>query len=214
MRFYNREDAGKQLAKKLVKYKNKNVLVLAVPRGGVPVGYYAAKALDAEFDLIVPRKLPIPWDPEAGFGAVTLDTVALNDNLVQRLGLTQEEIDKIAENIRAEVKRRTKVYRGDKPFPILKNKIVIIVDDGLASGYTVLAAIKSVKKHDGVKKIIVASPVTSMGAYDLLKKEADEVMCIKYSSEIIFAVASFYENFEDLSDEEVKKYLNNTKQKQ
>ena len=89
MRFHDRDDAGKQLAKKLMRYKNKNVLVLAVPRGGVPVGYHVAKALNAEFDLIVPRKLPIPWNPEAGFGAVTLDTIALNDSLVQRLSLSQ-----------------------------------------------------------------------------------------------------------------------------
>jgi len=203
--FANREEAGMLLSKKLVRFKGKNVIVLAIPRGGVPVAYNIAKELDAKLDLIIPRKLPIPYDPEAGFGAVINNTVVLNKKLLAVLDLTHKEIKKIIKDVQKEVKRRIKKYRGKKPFPNLKGKTVIIVDDGLASGYTMLAAIKYIKKK--AKKVVVAVPVASLSAAMEVKPKADEFICLILSSEPVFAVASFYEDFPDLTDEEVISYL-------
>lgn len=203
--FTGRKEAGMLLAKKLAKFKGKNVIVLAIPRGGVPVAYNIAKELDAKLDLIIPRKLPIPYDPEAGFGAVINSTVVLNKKLLAALDLTRNEITKIIKDVQKEVKRRIKKYRGKKPFPNLKGKTVIIVDDGLASGYTMLAAIKYIKEK--AKKVVVAVPVASLSAAIEVKPKADEFICLMLSSEPVFAVASFYKDFPDLRDDEVISYL-------
>lgn len=205
--FANRKEAGMLLAKKLVKFKDKNAIILAIPRGGVPVAYSVAKELNVKFDLIFPRKLPIPYDPEAGFGAVIDDTIVLNKKLLAVLDLKPNEITKIIKEVQKEIKRRTKKYRGKKPFPNLKNKTVIIIDDGLASGYTMLAAIKHVKKK--AKKVVAAVPVASISAAREVKPKADEFICLVISPEPVFAVASFYESFPDLTDEEVISYLKN-----
>ena len=158
--FKTREEAGKLLAKKLDKYKErKDVLILAIPRGGVPIAYQLSKILNLKFDLIIPRKLPIPSDPEAGFGAVINNTIVLNKELLARLNLSKKEIDNVVKEVQEEIKRRNQIYRKGKQFPNLKNKIAIIVDDGLASGYTMLAAIKYLKKQ--AKKVVVAVPVSS-----------------------------------------------------
>jgi len=206
--FANRKEAGMLLAKKLKKFKGKNVIVLAIPRGGVPVAYSIAKELNVKLDLIIPRKLPIPYDPEAGFGAVINNTVVLNKKLLAVLDLTGDEIAKIIKNVQEEVKRRIKKYRGDKPLPNLRGKTVIIVDDGLASGYTMLAAIKYIKKK--AEKVVVAVPVASLSAAKEVKPKADEFICLILSSEPVFAVASFYEEFPDLTDNEVINYLKET----
>ncbi len=201
----SRKEAGMLLSKKLARFKGKNVIVLAIPRGGVPVAYSVAKELDAKLDLIIPRKLPIPYEPEAGFGAVINSTVVLNKKLLAALDLTHKEITKIIKDVQKEVKRRIKKYRGKKPFPNLKGKTVIIVDDGLASGYTMLAAIKYIKEK--AKKVVVAIPVASLSAAIEVKPKADEFICLMLSSEPVFAVASFYKDFPDLTDEEVISYL-------
>ncbi len=203
--FVNREEAGMLLAKKLTKFKRKNAILLAIPRGGVPVACSVAKELNVKLDVIVPRKLPIPYDPEAGFGAVINNTVVLNKKLLGRLDLSIGEITKIIREVQKEVKRRIKKYRGKKPFPNLKNKIVVLVDDGLASGYTMLAAIKHIKKE--AKKVVVAVPVASISAAKEVKPKADEFICLIISPEPVFAVASFYESFPDLTDDEVTSYL-------
>jgi len=201
----SRKEAGMLLSKKLAKFKGKNVIVLAIPRGGVPVAYNIAKELDAKLDLIIPRKLPIPYEPEAGFGAVINSTVVLNKKLLAALDLTRNEITKIIKDVQKEVKRRIKKYRGKKPFPNLKGKTVIIVDDGLASGYTMLAAIKYIKEK--AKKVVVAVPVASLSAAIEVKPKVDEFICLMLSSEPVFAVASFYKDFPDLTDNEVINYL-------
>ncbi len=207
--FKTREEGGKKLAEKLSHYQGKkNLLILAVPRGGVAVGAPVAKKLQAPFDVIVLRKIPIPWDPEAGFGAVTLNgAITLNEPLVKSLVLTKEEIEKEAAKVKKEVERRTKIYRKGKSPLKLKNKIVILIDDGLASGYTMLAAVKALKKEKA-KKIIIATPVASHSAYRLLKPKVDELITLHIEPSGAFAVASFYEEFPDLTDKEVIKYLN------
>jgi len=208
--FKNRDDAGKNLAKKLEKFKlkDKKSIVLAVPRGGIPIGAEIAKHLNISFDLVIPRKLPIPFDPEAGFGAVINNEVVLNKRLLERINLSKKEINKIVKEVRKETRRRMEVYRGKKPLPKLKGKQVILVDDGLASGYTMLAAIKWARARNA-KKIIVAVPVSSETAMKIVKPEADKLITLHISHEPIFAVASFYEEFPDLSDEDVVKILKN-----
>ncbi len=204
--FEDRRDAGRRLAERLLVYRH-NAIVLAIPRGGVPVGYEVSKKLGVPFDIIVPRKLPIPSDPEAGFGAVAPDgTVVLNEVLMGYLGLSPEEIEGIVGEVLREVRRRIKEYRGDRPFPHLKNKNVIVVDDGLASGYTMIAAVRAIRK-ERPRRIIVAVPCSPRTSVERLEKEADEVVCLAVQPGGPFAVASYYERFPDLSDDEVKSLL-------
>lgn len=201
--FESREDAGRKLGKELKKRKIKADMILAIPRGGVPVGYEVAKALDARLDIIIPRKLPIPSDPEAGFGAVIDDTVVLNESLLGYLNLPKKQVDAVIEEVRKEIKRRTEIYRGKRPLPNLRGKKVIIVDDGLASGYTMLAAAKHLEKKGS--EIIIAVPVASSAAFGLL--DSKKVVALHVSKEPLFAVADFYEEWRDLSDDEVIRYL-------
>lgn len=205
--FRDRSDAGRRLAERLIEFEDSRAVVLAIPRGGVPVGYEIAKRLHAEFDVIVPRKIPIPWNPEAGFGAVTADgTIVLNDAMVRSLGLTSAEIEQAAEDVRREIVRRTQVYRGDRPPPDVENRPVILVDDGLASGYTMLAAIESLKKSSP-SAVIVAVPVASSAAARLISAAADRLIALIVSHRLPFAVADYYLEWRDLTDEEVCAYL-------
>jgi putative phosphoribosyl transferase len=206
--FKDREHAGKELGKRLAeKYRNKDAIVLAVPRGGVPVGVYVALELNSELDMIVTRKIQIPWNPEAGFGAVTVDgTIILNEPMVAQLGLRKDEIKELSERVIEEMKRRTKEFRGDTPPPRIRDRTVIVVDDGLASGYTMVAAVKSIRKENP-EKIVVAVPVSPRGSLKIVGKFADELVCLVVSDAYMFAVADYYENWYDLTDEDVKKYM-------
>lgn len=202
--FRSRTDAGRRLAERLLDYEGQDIVALAIPRGGVPVGFEVAKRLNARLDVIIPRKIPIPWNPEAGFGAITADgTIVLNQRMVEGLGLTDEEIRKMADEVLEEIKRRTSEYRGDRPPPDVEGKTVILVDDGLASGYTMLAAIESVRKHRPAR-VIVAVPVASSGAARLVGPRVDKLIALITSERLPFAVAEFYREWRDLTDEEVK----------
>lgn len=208
--YKDRIQAGHALADLLARCEGQNAVVLAIPRGGVEVAFPIATRLRAPLDLVIPRKLPIPSNSETGFGAITADgSKVLNDDLISYIGLTNNEINEIAEDVLEEVKRREKRYRGDKPFPDLTDRIAIIVDDGLATGYTALAAIDYVRKRQP-KKVIMAVPVASKDAEMLVKSRVDEYICPLTSNRPWFAVASFYRRFSDLTDEEVlnclKKY--------
>lgn len=205
--FEDRYHAGKLLADKLKEHKEKNVIVLAIPSGGVPVGYAVSERLGAPLDLAVVRKITIPWNPEAGFGAVTPDgTVVLNQLLVERLGLRKEEIEKCTSQTLRDLKRRLLKFRGDKPFPDLKGKTAIIVDDGLASGYTMLAAILSTKKYEP-KRLIVAVPTAPPSSIERISPYVDEIVCLNIRAELFFAVADAYITWYDLEEEEVMEYL-------
>ncbi|HTY90856.1 MAG TPA: phosphoribosyltransferase family protein [Methanocella sp.] len=206
MIYRDRRDAGRRLAEHLLIYRH-NAVVLAIPRGGVPVGYEVAKRLEVPLDLIIPRKLPIPSDPEAGFGAIAPDgTIVLNERLVAYCGLSAKDIERIAGEVLAEVLRRIREYRGDRPQPELKHRNVIIVDDGLASGYTMVAAVRAVKR-ERPKRVIVAVPCSPESSVGRLEKEADEVVSLAVQPYGQFAVAGYYESFPDLSDEEVKRLI-------
>lgn len=205
--FLDREDAGRQLSARLHSYDLRNAIVLAIPRGGIPVGVAIAKQLDLPLDLVIPRKLPIPWNPEAGFGAVTSDgAVVLNDVLVREVGITEEQIDAVVEMIRTEIDRRERTYRGGRPEPDLKDKMAIIVDDGLASGYTMLAAVKSARQA-GADHVVVAIPVASESALRLVRGSVDDLICLIEGHSLPFAVADYYAKWHDLTDQEALSYL-------
>lgn len=201
--FKNRIDAGRQLAESLEHDQGSLAVVFAIPRGGIPVAIEVAKKLGSKLDVIVPRKIPIPDNPEAGYGAVTEDgVIVLNEALVRQLRFTRQQIERHAEEVRAEIRRRQSVYRAKLISSSVGGKTAIIVDDGLASGYTMMAAIRSIRQQ-GATKVVAAAPVASSNAWELIKSVADEVVCPVVSYHYPFAVASFYRRWHDLTDEEV-----------
>jgi len=203
MIFKNRIDAGQKLAQALKKYKNaKSALILALPRGGVVVGFEVAKALNLPLDIVVPRKIGAPGNPEFAIGAITETGEGIFDETtISTYGISQEYIDKTVAKEKKEAERRLKTYRGARPPLNLKNKTVIIVDDGLATGLTMRAAIKTVKQY-GAAKIIVAVPVTPPDTARLIKKEVDEIIYL--DAPLFFgAVGAFYEEFSQTTDKEV-----------
>ena len=197
IKFNDRKDAGIKLSRKLLKYKNKNAVVLAIPRGGVEVGYEVAKKLNAEFSLIITRKLPYPSDPEAGFGAVAEDGTLF---IFEKTALDENTINEIILNQKKEAQRRVNLFRK-KPLPDLKGKTIIIADDGLAMGSTMTAAVRMCRKK-GAQKIICAVPVSGRFAMELVKKEADEVFAVSMPADF-YAVAQAYKNWHDVADSEV-----------
>jgi predicted phosphoribosyltransferase len=206
--FRDRFQAGKLLAEKLREYyREENVIVLAIPAGGVPVGNMIAKELVVPMDVVIVRKAQIPWNTEAGFGAVTWDgETVLNEPLVKQLGLTKEELEESISKTKRNIQERLRKFRGDKPLPRLRDKVIILVDDGLASGFTMLATTRSARKRQP-KKIIVAVPTASLGAVKLLSSEGDEIVCLNIRTGPVFAVADAYKNWYDLTDKEVIKIL-------
>ena len=205
--FENRQDAGRQLAEKLGEYKDQSVVVLAIPNGGVPVALEVASALKADLDLIICRKIPLPLTPEGGFGACADDgTIILNEEIVKRVGLSRQQIEYEASKVRAEIKRRSLLHKGDRPLVGISGKIVILMDDGLASGITMMAAVESVR-HRRPKGIVVAVPCASAVAVKQLERVADKVVTCITGYMPRFAVADFYRHWYDVSDDEVVQYL-------
>jgi putative phosphoribosyl transferase len=206
--FDDRFHAGELLAKKLEKYKgNKDAYVLAIPAGGVQVAFILAKRLQIPLDLAITRKLHVPWNREAGFGAISWDeTMFLNEPLIASLRLTRSDIDRCVNEEKDVIKRRLKKFRGDKPFPDLKAKTAIIVDDGLASGYSMLATLKTIEKMEAKEKI-VAVPTAPTNAINLIQSYVDEIICLNIRSGPIFAVADAYKEWRDLEDEDVMDIL-------
>ncbi|HJX23994.1 MAG TPA: phosphoribosyltransferase [Candidatus Bathyarchaeia archaeon] len=209
--FANRIEAGRRLASALADFISRDGIVLAIPRGGVAVGFEVALALGLPLDVIVPRKIGAPNNPELAIGAMTEDgTVILDDKLVSYLGVSEAYIKKESENQSLEIERRLRLYRGDVPRPNLKNRDVVIVDDGIATGSTMKAALASVRKS-GAKRIVVAIPVGPPSTIRELEKEADRVVCL-YTPESFSAIGEFYVDFAQTVDEEVKELLKLSKQ--
>ncbi len=206
--FETRHDAGRQLAAELSEYGDQSVVVLAIPNGGVPVALEVAGALKADLDVIVCRKIPIPLAPEGGFGAIADDgTMILNEAAVKRTGLSREQINYEAGKVRAEIKQRSLQYKIDR-LPIrLGNRTVIIIDDGMASGITMVTAVESVC-HRHPKEIVVAVPRAPATAVDRVEKLADKVVTCATADVPKFHIADFYRYWHDLSDEDVIRYLN------
>ena len=183
--------------------------MLGIPSGGVPVAAEIAKELGLSLDVTIVRKIQLPDNTEVGFGAVGPDgAVSLNTNLISQLRLTKEEVERQIQITVDTIKRRNELFREGRPFPFLKDKVVIIADDGLASGYTMLSAVDFIKKHKP-EKVVVAVPTAPKGAVDLILSQVDELVCLNVRSGFAFAVADAYESWYDLKDEEVISILRN-----
>jgi len=205
--FQDREDAGRKLSVFLSDYKDAKSIVLAIPAGGVAVAKEIKDALSLSLDLLIVRKIQIPWNPEAGFGAVNLDGyVIFNEDLLHHLGLTERVISSQLEKTREILKKRNLLFRGGEDFPSLKDKSVILVDDGLASGYTMLAAIEYAKKRNP-SKIVIAVPTGSHKTVRKISPFADVLCCLNIREDYPYAVAEAYRNWYDVSDEEVLKIM-------
>jgi predicted phosphoribosyltransferase len=205
--FENREDAGRRLSGFLSDYKDSNSLVLAIPAGGVSVGKEIKDALSLPLDLLVVRKIQIPWNPEAGFGAINLDGyVIFKDELLSHLGLPEKVINSQIEKTKETLKKRNELFRKERVFPSLKDKTAILVDDGLASGYTMIAAIEYVKKRNPAK-IVVAVPTGSYRTVRRVSSSADILYCLNIREGFPYAVAEAYRNWYDVSDEEVLRII-------
>jgi putative phosphoribosyl transferase len=206
--FQDRPDAGKRLAAFMQAHLPvENPLVCAIPAGGVPIGFELASAYHARMFLGVVRKLKVPWNPEAGFGSVTWDgKVYLNQELVRILGLTDEEIQRAVTETRENIAKRIDTFTREIPVPPIRGRTVIITDDGLASGYTMMAAVESIRSETP-EKIIVAVPTGSAGAVAVISGRADVVVCLNLKDGYPFAVADAYRSWHDLDDQEVSSYL-------
>jgi predicted phosphoribosyltransferase len=206
--FRDRSHAGRLLAQKLRKHVSMdNTVLLAIPNGGVPVAFEISKEIGIPMDIVIVRKIQIPWDNEAGFGALTWDDeIFLNDALVNQLGLTKKQLNDSVAKTRSIIQDRLRLFKKNQPMPDLKDKTVILVDDGLASGFTMLATARAVKKRKP-KKIIAAVPTASLGAVEFLASEVDEIICLNIRSGPVFAVADAYENWYDLTDKEIIEIL-------
>ncbi len=203
--FRDREDAGKKLAKALEGYRNENPLVLAIPRGGGEIGYHVAEGLAAGLAMIVVRKLPLPRNPEAGFGAIAEDgSTFIHEHMAAAMG--PELVDDIVRDQKQEIQRRIERLRGGMPLPDLAGRTVIVVDDGIAMGSTVRAAIKMCRNRKAAK-IIIGSPVAGPSTADDLARLVEDVVILE-TPRMFQAVAQVYENWYDVCDEEVIRILN------
>jgi len=207
MPFRNRADAGRQLAAKLIAYADDpTVMVLGLPRGGVPVAYEVAVALRAPLDVFVVRKLGVPGHRELAMGAVASGGVrVLNHEVIEALGITPATIEAVAASELRELIRQERLYRGDAPSPSFRGRQVIIVDDGLATGSTMLAAVRAIRQNEPAK-IVVAVPVGAEETCDRLSYETDELACL-LTPPLFHAVSLWYEEFSQTSDEEVRSLL-------
>jgi len=207
MRFKNRSEAGRLLAGALDHYRDRpDALVLALPRGGVPVGYEIAKVLNLPLDVFIVRKLGVPGEEELAMGAIASGGVrALNQAVIEQLNIPESVIDAVSNREAHEVERREQLYRDNKPPIDVSNRIVILVDDGLATGSTMKAAVAALRRQHPAK-IIVAVPTAPPDACDELRPNADEVVCA-VTPEPFFSVGLWYEHFEQTTDAEVSELL-------
>src|SRR6059058_4939039 len=211
--FPNRTEAGRLLAGRLVKYAGRNdVIVLGLPRGGVPVAYEVAKRLGVPLDVFIVRKLGVPGFEELAAGAIASGGVrVLNQDVMRALPNANETIESITARETAELERREQSYRDGRPAPELRNRVVILVDDGLATGATMRAAVAALRQR-GVAKIVVAAPVGAPDTCRELEQEADETICA-IAPEFFQAVGQYYEDFSQTSDEEVRELLSRAAQR-
>ena len=206
MFFENRKDAGEKLSRVLQKYKNEDTVILGIPRGGVVLAAEVAKNLGTPFDVIIPRKIGAPHNPEVAIGAVTQDgTVIKDEAMVQLLGISDNQIEILANKVAGEISRRVNAYRGGRPGLELAGKTVVIVDDGIATGFTVQAALKSVRNMDP-RRLVLAVPVMPADTVRLLRDKVDELVYL-HAPELFYAVGQFYMEFDQVSDQEVIELL-------
>lgn len=206
-RFRSRRHAGQELAARLDAYKGRpEILVLGVPRGGVPVAYEVARALGAPLDVFLVRKLGFPGDDELAMGAIASGGVrVLNHDMIRDAGISQETVDAVARREQQELERRERLYRGERPHPRVEGRTVILVDDGLATGSTMRAAALALRRMQPAK-IVVAVPVGAQETCDDFRAEVDEVVCA-VTPHTLIAVGAWYEDFSQTTDDEVRGLL-------
>ena len=204
MIYENRSDAGKRLARELADYKSQDPLILALPRGGLPVAAEIARALNAPLDLILVRKLGVPGEPELAMGAVIDGAepyVVRNEDVLSFLPMSEEEFKRVCDRELAEIERRRVLYLKDRARADPKDRVVIVVDDGVATGATTRAALRAIRKRSP-KKLVLAVPVAPTGTLAELEGEADEIVCLQ-SHEPFYAIGLYYADFHQVSDKEV-----------
>jgi putative phosphoribosyl transferase len=206
-RYTDRKEAGQVLAEFLRSYANKkDVIILALPRGGVPVAYEVSQTLNAPLDVFIVRKLGVPGHPELAMGAIASgDITVFNEDILQQLHVSEKEIAAVIEREQRELIRREKAYRGNKPSPSLENKVVILIDDGIATGATMRAAIKALNQL-AVKKLVVAVPVADISICEMIEILVDQFIC-PLQPEGLHAVGAWYDDFSQTEDEEVHALL-------
>ncbi len=208
MPFRDRKDAGRRLATALSDYKTEHPVVLALPRGGVPVAAEVARALEAPLDLLLVRKIGVPFHPELAMGAVvdgSAPLVVRNEDVIRMARVSETEFAAVRDRELAEIKRRRARYVGDRSHPDLKGRVVIVIDDGIATGATTRAALRAVRKQEP-SRLILAVPVAPTPTLQELRDEADEIVCLE-DYEPFGAVAAYYADFGQTSDEEVAALL-------
>jgi putative phosphoribosyl transferase len=204
--FENRRDAGRRLAGKLSRFRDERPVIFALPRGGVPVGYEISRALTAPLDVFVSRKLGAPGQPEFGIGAVAAGGVrVLNEDVVKRLGITDEYVERITARETAEVERRLRYFRGDRPEPEVGGRTAILVDDGLATGVTARAAVEAMRLRRP-RRLVLAAPVCAAQTAELLRPGVDELVCLESPTDL-GAIGFWYRDFQQTTDEEVVELL-------
>ncbi len=205
-RFEDREEAGRLIGGMLEKYGGEDVILLGLPRGGVPVAYAAAKVIDAPMDIFQVRKLGTPGHEELAMGAIASGGVkVLNDEVLRSINVSDEEIESVARKEQEELERRDQKYRGDRPMPRIEGRTVILVDDGLATGSSMRAVVKAIKTLNPAK-IVVAVPVAAPEVCEQFTQIVDEVICVRTPTPFQ-AVGLWYENFGQTTDEEVTEIL-------
>ena len=204
--FRDRKEAGERLAKDLVGMKLQDPIVLAIPRGGVVVGVELARALGAELDVVVSRKLRVPYQTELAFGALGEDdALVLDHHLIEKVGLSSTQIQQEQDYQREQIRQRLARFRGDKPAVELANRSVIVTDDGIATGSTMLAALKTLRTKEPLE-LIVAVPVAPKHQLELIARHCDRIVCL-YAPEDFMAVGQFYESFEPIEDQQVEQLM-------
>ena len=206
-RFHDRREAGRLLAQRLGHYKHRDdVIVLGLPRGGVPVAFEVARELKAALDVFVVRKLGVPWHPELAMGAIASGGIeVLNGDVIQAYGLSPQAIRQVAEREGQELRRRLVEYRGNRPLPAIRDHTVILVDDGLATGSTMNAAVAAVRQQQP-SRVVVAVPVAAVSTCHRMKSTVDEIVCLRTPLDFS-AVGLWYNDFSETTDEEVRQLL-------
>ncbi len=213
MIFENRQEAGRRLASNLAKFKNRDdVIVLGVPRGGVPIAFEVATRLNLPLDVFVLRKLGVPGQEELAFGAIGSGGVrVLNPDILQHCGISDLDIAAVTKLERQELERRERLYRGSRPLLDMRGKTVILIDDGIATGSSILAAVRAIKQMSPAA-IVIATPVAPERTCNRLRHEVDELICLEMP-EPFYGVGQFYEDFSQVSDEEVNELLDHASRK-
>ena len=204
MRFKNRSDAGRQLAARLANYKSQHPVLLALPRGGVPVAAEVALALGAPIDLVLVRKIGVPWQPELAMGAIVdgdSPIVVRNEDVIRLAGVDERDFQAVCEREFAEIERRRRLYLGGRARLGIKDRVAIVIDDGIATGATTRAALRAIRMRQP-KKLILAVPVGPTDTIEAMREEADEVLCLGIY-EVFGAIGEFYDDFRQITDEEV-----------